>query len=343
MWIVTRYDDVLAVARDHGTFSSALSNGGILIPGKTSRELPQEADPPESVGYRNLLNAYFSPSAAAWRETRMREIASEQLDEFTGAGRCDLRRQFSVPYMERMTYELVGFPLDRMPRAQARLSPFEDHEADIPRLTALIDDVLADARAGYGSGLTAMLLDCEIDGRKLNDQELHDILRNVHNGGVHTVTDSLSNILVYLAEHPADFQRLTDDTGLRSRAIEEFLRWRSPVMALARTAVKDVNIGGAQLRAGDRVLIFWASANHDEREFAQPEEVVLDRRPNRHIAFGSGIHRCLGSNIARSAITVALDLWLERVTALRVTRARHSDNAGITYGWLEVDLEFTAR
>src|SRR5262249_11994701 len=132
-------------------------------------------------------------------------------------------------------------------------------------------------------------------------------------GGVDTTTSLMANALLYLHQDRDARQRLLQEPQLRALACEEFLRWVAPVQTQARTATKDVELGGCRIRSGDRILVSWASANRDERMFERPDEVILDRQPNRHLAFAVGIHRCIGSNLARSQFLAVLDAVLARL------------------------------
>jgi cytochrome P450 len=162
-------------------------------------------------------------------------------------------------------------------------------------------------------------------------------------GGVDTTTGLIGSALEWLARHPEERDRLREHPGLIPRATEEFLRYFSPVQALARTATRDCVVGGRQVRAGERLLLSWASANFDEDAFDRPDEVVLDRSPNRHQAFGVGIHRCLGSNYARVEFAVVLEEVLRRLPdyAIDGTAARRYPSIAVVNGWVTLPATFT--
>jgi cytochrome P450 len=170
-------------------------------------------------------------------------------------------------------------------------------------------------------------------------------MRNVHDGGVSTTADAIVNALLYLSRHPDVRQRLIDEPGLMETAVEEFLRYEPPVMALGRTAAEDTEIGGRPVSKGDRVLMVFGSANRDEREYSRANEVVVDRSPNRHLTFGLGIHRCIGMHFARLEIRVALEEVLRRIPDFHIDEANvvAPMHVGEIYGRLALPMTFTPR
>jgi cytochrome P450 len=191
--------------------------------------------------------------------------------------------------------------------------------------------------------LITYLVNSEVDGEKLPDERVVEMCHLVIAGGVDTTTSLIACALDYLDQNRAARQRLIDDPALIPSACEEFLRYYSPTQALARTATRDVEIGGQLIRAGDRVLISWASADHDPTAFEHPDEIVLDRFPNRHAAFGLGAHRCLGSNFARAEFTIMLEQVLARMPDYTLDRAgtEHYESIGVVNGFVKMPATFT--
>lgn len=187
------------------------------------------------------------------------------------------------------------------------------------------------------------LTQAEVDGEPLTDEVIIAICDLIMAGGFDTTTAATANALMHLHQNPEDRRRLDEDRTLLKPATEEFLRFFSPTQGLARTVTQDVEVAGQQLRAGDRLFLSWASANHDDTVFERPEDVVLDRRPNRHTAFGVGAHRCLGAPIARIEIEVMLDAVLTRLPYYRIDeeRARRYTSIGIVNGWITMPATFT--
>jgi cytochrome P450 len=186
----------------------------------------------------------------------------------------------------------------------------------IAEVPAMIDGLLkfaAARRADPGDDLTSFLVQFEFDGKRLDDNQLIDILWNLIGGGVDTTTSLTALSLLHLGTHPDLRQQLIDDPGLYRTSADEFLRYCSVNKSLSRTVSRDTVLAGQQLRRNDQVLISWLAANHDAHEFDRPDEVVLDRAPNRHVAFGLGPHRCIGAPLARVMFEVMVKAVLERI------------------------------
>jgi len=181
------------------------------------------------------------------------------------------------------------------------------------------------------------------EGDRLSDREIFILALQVIAGGVDTTTALTSNALVYLDENRAVRRRLIEDPGLLPTACEEFMRLASPVQALCRTAARDVEIGGQQIRAGERIMFAFASANRDTREFADPDSIQVDRFPNRHLGFGIGMHRCIGSTFARMMFGVMMGAILERLPDYSIDhgRAAHYPTMPAVNGWKSIPAAFT--
>ena len=179
-------------------------------------------------------------------------------------------------------------------------------------------DFAATRKATPADDLTSFLLQFEFDGRRLTDEQLLNIIWNLIAGGVDTTTSQTSLTLLHLGTHPQLRQQLIDHPELYRTATDEFLRYFSVNQTLSRTVSRDVQIGGQHLRKNDRVVISWLSANHDEKEFDRPDEIVLDRSPNRHLALGLGPHRCIGSHLARLMAEVMVKAVLDRIPDYKV-------------------------
>jgi cytochrome P450 len=186
----------------------------------------------------------------------------------------------------------------------------------IAKVPAMMEEVLqhtATRRADEQQDLTSFLIQFEFDGKRLDDAQLLNILWNLIAGGVDTTTSQTALTLRHLGTHPELRQQLIDHPELYRTATDEFLRYFTVNRTLSRTVTKDVELKGQQLRKNDKLIISWLSANHDEREFQRPDEVILDRTPNRHLAFGLGPHRCIGSHLARLMSEVMVKAVLDRI------------------------------
>jgi len=356
-WALTRYDDVSRVLNDATTFSSRhdLEDGspfqGVTIPSPPMRFIPVEMDPPEFLAYRRLLNPIFAPAAVERLRPRMVEFAEWCLDRALARGTLDLVYDLASPVPAMVTLELLGLPVDEWPRYATTFHDMAGFPPGTPQLLeafASAAAITADLRALVASrradetrtrtGAIDELVDARIDGEPVPDDLLVDVLKLVLAGGIDTTTGAAAGALVFLGEHPEHRRRLIDEPGLIETACEEFVRWVTPTPVLARTATCPVTIGGQQIGEHERVMTNLFAANRDPSTFDHPDEVVLDRTPNRHASFGFGIHRCVGANLARAELQTMLSCVLARMPDYRVdlTRARRYATAGVQNGWISV-------
>lgn len=326
-WTVARYADVYAVAHDHRAFSNE-SNG---IPYRADPNCPLrpvELDPPDHVLYRTLVNPAFSPSRVAALEPEVRRLATSLLDRLVPAGAGDLAQDFALPLPAMAIGKIMGVPEDELGAFKeityrmVRLSvegPRAGEQGDgstdfVKECTAMI----AARRARPGDDFVSMLLDATVEGRPLDDLEILGYLVTLVAAGQDTTAALIGHALVHLGTHPEDQEWLRDDPSRIPDAVEELLRWESPVHVSSRLTREEVEVAGTTIPAGDMVALLWGAANTDPEEFPDAGEVRLDRFPNRHLAFGAGIHRCIGSHLARLEARVALEEALRRLPAFRV-------------------------
>jgi len=359
-WVVSRYDDVKAVALDDATFSSDndMTNErggsqGTAIPRAPMQLIPLEVDPPRFGKYRTLLNPKFSPKAAEpWRPF-VEQAANALIDRFCASGSCDIVHDLASPVPAMLTMKLLGLPLADWEEVA---TPFHEISWAVPgsemyqraiegifRVLGRLSEELAKRREEPADDLLTFLLQSEIDDEPLSEEEILKICFLQLIGGVDTSTGLLSHTFAWLSEHPEEKQRLLDDPELMKRATEEFLRWTSPAPALARTVTTETELGGQKLCPGDRLLLSWASANQDADTFDDPEEVNIDRWPNRHQAFGLGAHRCLGSNLGRVQFQEVLKVALRRLPDLKVdlAGAQRYPSLGQVNGYSALPATFT--
>ncbi len=274
------------------------------------------------------------------------------LDQRIADGAMDLVLDYASPVPAILTMRLMGLPYDNW-QLYANLfhSVMDAPDADaynkaIAEVPAMIDGLLkfaAARRADPGDDLTSFLVQFEFEGKRLDDNQLIDILWNLIGGGVDTTTSLTALSLLHLGTHPELRQRLIDHPELYRTAADEFLRYCSVNKSLSRTVSRDTVLGGQQLRRNDQVLISWFAANHDAQEFDRPDEVVLDRAPNRHVAFGLGPHRCIGAPLARVMFEVMVKAVLERIPDYVVDVAgvhHYSGNPSMT-GLGKLPITFT--
>jgi cytochrome P450 len=325
--ILSRKVDIDEAFRHPEVFSS---NSDALNIGNIRPLIPLQIDPPDHVQYRRLLDPLFAPKRMAELESRVAEAVHRLVDGFVDRGHCDLVREFTIPLPSEVFLALFGLPLDeldtflRMKDGIIR-PPHKDPDAQAAHRRETADEMYAyfntvlDARTtDPRDDIMSGFLSAEIDGRRLTREEILDICFLMMIAGLDTVTASLDCFFAYLAQHPDQRDRLVADPALIPNAIEELLRWESPVTTVPRVAVQDAEIGGSAIRVGDQVMVLLGSANTDEAEFPDAHAVDFDRAVNRHLAFGGGVHRCLGSHLARLELRVAMREFHARIPGYRL-------------------------
>jgi cytochrome P450 len=319
---LVRMDDVLHVTkrRDVQSSNAEMAEMSGLI--GTGRPLiPLMIDGDEHTKYRKLLDPLFAPKQVAKIEPRTRELCNDLIDGFAADGTVDLYAAYCDPLPSRIFLTLLGLPLDDIPFLQwfkdGIIRPVDaDHNADASRkmVTYIYDEL--DRRQTLddpGDDLFGGFMKAEVDGHRLSREDVIDIVYLLVLAGLDTVAASLSCMVEWLARHPEDRRGLVDDPTGWPAAIEELLRVQTPVVSGGRFATADFSIGGEEIKAGDMVRTHWAAANFDADTFDAPTTVDLTRTPNRHIAFASGFHRCLGSHLARMELRVALETLHSRI------------------------------
>ena len=350
-WVLTRADDIRAVFQDPATFSSA--DIAIPKPPYTRVLRPLALDPPEHGAYRQILAAAFSPMAAARREVEVREVCRALVDAFAPSGQCDLVGDLAKPLPTTVFVALVGLPAAHAGQFlewnDALLHTYDDPDkrrsAAASIESYLVDEVARRRRDDNTSGddVLATLLRAQVHDRAITDEEVLDVLFLLFMAGLDTVTAASSFAFRTLATRPDLQQRVVDEPGIVPSAVEELLRLHGIVNA-ARTATRDATIaGGVTVKAGDRVLLASALANRDPHEFADPQTVDFDRTPNRHVSFGAGPHRCLGSHLARLEMRVALEEFHRRIPRYRPAAGEEpSVHGGGVFGIDRLILEWDA-
>jgi cytochrome P450 len=345
-WFVTSYQAVSQCARDGETFAHKYepdAPDGIDYYGELGIPRPEgqralglgEIDGPFHEALRRALAPFFSPRTVANMQPFMEQSVNWFIDQQIGNGRMDLVLDFTSPVPAVLTMKLMGLPCanwklysDLFHSTVAFPETSDEYRAAIAEVPQMMADLLefaADRRAHPQDDLTSFLVEFDFEGKGLSDAQLLDILWNLIAGGVDTTTSLTSLALLHLATRPYLRKQLVDQPDLYRSATEEFLRYFSINQQLSRTVTRDTVLGGQPLRRNDRVLISWVAANHDAAEFEQPDEVVLDRMPNRHVAFGLGPHRCIGAHLARAMFEVMVKGILDRIPEYEV------DTAGVDH------------
>jgi cytochrome P450 len=326
-WMPVRHEDVAAVAYDTEHFTSRsvvvseVRPGPDDLPAPIGQAPPITSDPPFHALARRLLLPAFSPKPIEALEPFTRELCVELLDATAGKPLIDAAVDYAQHIPLRVIVRMLGFPQEDADifRRFIRIV-LEDVDQSAEERQAVVDegelDVYMDARiaehlADPQDDLTSFLLDAELDGNKLDPDHVRGTMVLLMIAGIDTTWSAIGASLWHLARHPADRQRLAAEPQLMATAVEEFLRAYAPV-TMARLVAKDFDFHGCPMKEGDWLLLPFPAANRDPDVFADADSVQLDRAENRHAAFGLGIHRCIGSNLARMELRVALEEWMKR-------------------------------
>lgn len=316
MVLLARHDDVMHALRHPELFSS---NMDAIDIGNVRPLIPLQIDPPDHVKFRRLLDPLFSPKEVAKLEPEVRRLVNELIDGFEAAGEVELSDQFAIPLPCTVFLALLGLPIEDLDLflrfKDSIIRPVGDtpeaakavQSAAGQEIYAYFQKVVDARRVEPRDDLISGFVEAEVDGHRLSDNDILDICYLFLLAGLDTVTASLTCAVAYLAAHPDRRDAISADLSLVPAAVEELLRWETPVPGVPRVAMTDVEIGGEQVREGDSVMCLLGAANIDASEFPDPDVVDLERPGNRHLAFGGGVHRCLGSHLARLEMRVALE------------------------------------
>jgi cytochrome P450 len=334
-WMPTRYADVAAVAHDVTRFSSRDVGvvGGGDVEGLPEISLPPiDADPPMHTWARRLILPWFSHHRVDSYEHMTRELCDELIDRVIDTGRADAAQDYAQRIPVRVISWMLGVPGELADTftgwVRDVLEYGHDPERSVPAwnaIAAFFFEALEQRRAEPGDDLVSDLLRAEVDGAPVPDVHVLGTLALILVAGVDTTWSSIGSAMWHLATNEADRRRLVAEPELIPTAIEELLRAYSPV-TMARIVAEDTELAGCPLHEGDRVLLSFAAANRDPDAFERADEILIDREVNRHVAFGVGIHRCAGSNLARMELRVAVEQWLRRIPEFRLV-----DGATVTW------------
>jgi cytochrome P450 len=348
-WVLSRYQDVARVARDDATFTST---EGITIPPSTERAIPIDMDPPESEPYRRLLLPYFSPAAVEYWAPRIARWGEICVDQVIERGEIDLILDLANPLPALFTCEFLGLPIENW-AAYARpmheivysIPGTSNYDKAVHGLHGIVEslrDLVKQERKHPSKSLLGDLVQARVEDELLSDETIVGICHLIMSGGFDTTTSLAGNIFKHLDDDHGARRKLIEQQDLLDSAVDEYLRFFSPQTALARTAMTDTEVGGVRIKKGERVLLAWSAANHDPAAFDEPEKIDFERFPNRHQAFGLGVHRCLGSHFARNEMITMLREVLTRLPDFRLGEgATRYPSIGIVNGWIEMPATFT--
>jgi cytochrome P450 len=324
-WALLKHHDVYGVLRDHETFSSA---GNPLV-GKVFPPLVLIFDdPPRHTRFRRLVNKTFTLKRIEALTPWITSVADELLDQF-GRGETDIVNHYTIPLPVRVIARLLGIPgedyvtFKRWSDAFLSLVVMDNNERmqTIQEMVTYFGKMAAARRAQGAEDLITALVEAEVEGEKLEEWEILGFCMLLLIAGNETTTNLIGNIFHILAERPALWEQLREDRSLVETVIDETLRYESPVQRVSRLATRDAEVSGVKIPAGDLVTVFFGAANRDPDEFLNPDEFRLDRDLRNHVAFGMGIHYCLGAPLARAEAKVTLNAFLDRFSAIKLGEA----------------------
>lgn len=333
-WNIVKYDDVLMMSRDPATF---ISSHGIIMgtnpenagPAAGLGKMMIVTDPPRHVRLRRLVNKGFTPRAVAAMEPHIRGIAGGIIDDIVQRGTCDFVTDAAALLPLAVICEMMGVPKDDW-KLMFELTnkvlgggdpEYQEEGANIDqtitdghiRMFQFFVAMLAERRQDRKEDLVSVLVDSEIDGDRLTDEEILYFCYLLILAGNETTRNAISGGLLALFEHPEQKRKLLADPGLLPSAVEEILRWTSPVTHMARAASRDVQIRDQQIRKGDQLIMWYPSVNRDEEVFSDGDTFNVERNPNDHLAFGIGEHFCLGAGFARLEMRLMFEELLRRL------------------------------
>jgi cytochrome P450 len=340
-WVLTRYQDIYDITRDPQTFCSGK---GVSFPSHGMPPLPPiESDPPVHGLFRGPLIPRFSPGAMAKNESHAREVVTELIDGFIESGHGDLAQQLTVPLPALVNTPVLGIPFDDREKFQdwaVRLLSSGGQDLEAIMATAAYFSELYQVRKNEPlDDIPTLVTKVEVDGQLIGPDTFVLVMVMLMSAGLDTTTNAGSHILFWLAQHPEQRRDLVEDPSRIPAAVEELLRHITPLPTLFRTATRTATVHSQEIPEGDRVQLSWMAANHDPEEFSDPENVKLDRSPNRHFAFGVGAHRCLGAALARLELKVLLEEALPRLGDYRLAEPP-TRYAGVTRGIQNLHVTF---
>lgn len=334
-WCFTRYEDVVAINRDWEHFSS--NKGGTMVVDMDDESLAMQQqmmlnmDPPLHTRYRLLINKGFTPRMVKKLEEDMRERAVRIVDSICEKGEADFVTEVASELPLQVISDILGVP------QEDRFKVFDWSNrligADDPEYAASQENPVEAAMELYTYGhmiaesrkqnpqddIVSILLSAEVEGHQLTELEFDMFFLLLTVAGNETTRNALAHGMLALMQHPGQMQKLAGDLGLMPKAVDEILRWGTPVMCFRRTATEDTEVNGTEVKAGDKVVIWYISANRDETVFEDPYAFDITRDPNPHVSFGAGgPHFCLGANLARMEMTVMYEELLRRLPDLQL-------------------------
>lgn len=334
-WVLSSYDDVVAAARNPRVFCSS---GGVTIPdfGAPVPMAPIEVDPPLHTAFRRLLQREFSRTRMQEMEQPIRELANRLIDEFIDEGHADFSTQLAQPLPSIVIAELFGFPATDWETFRhytetmletAREGDLEGNIGAALEFCTFLAQALDDRRAEPRDDMLTRVVQAEVDGRPISEDEALGMTLLTVVAGHETTVGGIGFLLMHVAKDPEIKRQIVENPALIAPAIEETLRVEAPIQGIARTVTEDVVVRDQHLAEGDKVWLLWSAGNRDPEKFEDPDSFRLDRRLNRHLGFGDGIHRCVGAPLAQLEMRVVLEEVLRRMPDFHI-----EDLGAVTFG-----------
>jgi len=358
-YVVTSHQLVTEAGADFKMYSSKHILGdpsyqGANVPGTPYVFVPGELDPPQHTTYRRIFNPFFSRNTADEKASSVRRWSRAAIDTVIGDGSVDLVLDYANAVSALFTCDLLALPHENWrswaepahDRASLRPgSPRYDQAAiDFSRMVDQTVQMALTRRDGDGDDLLSTVAKLQIGDEYLDDETLRSVCTSLIVGGFDTTASLVSNILWHLEHRPDLRLRLRNEPDLMESAIEEYLRFFTPAQGLGRTVTGPTTLGGWPLNERDRVFLSWAGANRDPAEFEDPDDVVFDRSSNHHVAFGFGVHRCVGRHFARMEAAIMVSEFLSRIPDYVIDhdRSERFPSIGIINGWVRMPATFEA-
>jgi cholest-4-en-3-one 26-monooxygenase len=356
-WAITKYQDVVQISKDPGTFSSW--RGGTNIPDyppdslEVIRMLMLNMDPPQHTKFRRLTSTGFTPRMITRMEEYIRRAAVEAVDAVIEKGSCDFVTAIAAELPLVVIADIMGVPREDRHKVfdwSNRLIGFDDPEFQTSledaqmaaaEMWGYANELAEDRKGKDGKDLTSVLINAEVDGHQLSEMEFDAFFLLLSVAGNETTRNLISGGMLALMENPEQRARLMADASLLPSAVEEMLRWVTPVIHFRRTATKDVELRGQKIKENDKVAIYYSSANRDEEIFDNAMTFDVARTPNDHIAFGIGQHSCLGLNLARLEIKLMFEEILRRMPDIELDGPVRRLRSNFINGVKSIPVKFT--
>ena len=358
-WALTTHADVRAVSRDSETFSSEL--GSTFIPDQSEESLAQirltilNMDPPKHARYRRLVSRGFTPRVISKLVEDIGVRAELVVDEVAERGECEFVNDVAAKVPVQMICEMIGLEPELWPRmvelSNRLIGSFDDPDYQVEEgqeavaameVYGLCDAVAADRRVNPRDDIMTALVNAEIDGERMDDLELNLFFVTLVVAGNETTRNLINHAMLALIEHPDQAQRLRDHPELWDSAVEEMLRWGTSIHNFRRTATRDTEIRGVRIAEGDKVVMYYASANRDSDVFEDPHTFDIGRTPKDHVTFGGGgVHFCLGASLARAEIRATMQQLVERLPDIALAGTPNRLHSDFVNGIKSMPITFT--